>query len=136
MPLSKMDTFSNLYASVNIPTTGKTLEYGGAPLKFTDLVTDEIICELRTNTAKHLTLVNEPPKTPAPKELAIVDESSAVKTVLSKYQETARTAILHDLCTDLLKVIDLANGHRLERLAKLENRTAKNLSLIHILVKG
>ncbi len=46
--------------------------------------------------------------------------------LLSKYQETARTAILHDLCIDLLKVIDLANGHRLERLAKLENRTARN----------
>ncbi len=125
VPLNDMSTFKDLYVSVGIPTTGKTLEYGGVSLKLTDLVTDEIICELRTNTSKHLTLVNEPPKTPAPKELAIVDESSAVKTVLSKYQETARTAILHDLCTDLLKVIDLANGHRLERLARLEHRTGR-----------
>ena len=45
--------------SVGISTTGKQLKYDGAFLKFTDLVSDEMIFKLRTNSSKHLILVDE-----------------------------------------------------------------------------
>ncbi len=54
-----MGTFKDIYVSVGISTTGKQLKYDGAFLKFTDLVSDEMIFKLRTNSSKHLILVDE-----------------------------------------------------------------------------